>query len=124
VTNLSQEASIWFDTCAVEQKVGDEWRRLQVSAYSARVTDQLRAGGKPWFGIASDAVNQAYPPGTCWNYVVGWPPDVPTNATWRLELRCGSRASAKAEKLDDALGIDIFPRRRGGQTILTPDVRQ
>ena len=124
VTNLSPDASIWFDTCAVEQKVEGGWRRIPVAPYGSRVTDQVRVGGNPWFGIASEEVNDAYPPETCWHYVVAWPPDVPTNASWRLQLRYGPQPSPKATKLDDALGLVLFAKRGRGQTILTPEVRQ
>jgi hypothetical protein len=95
-----------------------------VPPYPLRVTDQRRLGKQPWCAIASDDVNHVYPPGTCWNYVVAWPPGVPTNASWRLQLRYGRWASPKALKLNDALGMDLFPRRGNGQAIFTPEVRQ
>jgi hypothetical protein len=60
VTNLSQEDSVWFDTCAVEQNVEGKWVNIPVPPYARRVTDQIRAGRKPWYGIASDEVNQIY----------------------------------------------------------------
>ena len=122
VTNLSQDVSIWFDTCAIEQKVGGEWRRIPVPPYQARVSAQLRIGATPWFAIASDEVNHVYPPGTCWNYVVAWPREVPTNATWRLEVRYGRQPSARARKLDDAIGFNLFARRGKAQSLSTPEV--
>ena len=124
VTNSSEEASLWFDTCAVEQKTEGGWRRTEVAPYELRVIRKPGVGGTPWNGIASDDVNHVYPPGTCWNYVVAWPPGVPTNATWRLELRYWRRASPRAMKLDDRFGVELFARRGRGQTILTPEVRQ
>ena len=124
VTNAGKDASIWFDTCAVEERVGAEWRRIGLPPYSSRVTEVLRVGGKPWFGIASDEVNNVYPPGAGWYYVVAWPPDVPTNASWRLILRYGRAPSPLARKLDDALGLSLFSKRRRGQTITTAEVRQ
>ncbi len=124
ITNCSQDASVGFDTCAVEQKTEGEWRRIEVPPYASRVTQKRRLGGTPWFGIASEDVNHVYPPGTCWNYVVAWPPGVPTNATWRLQLRYWRRASPKAMKVDDTLGIDVFARRGREQTILTSEARQ
>ena len=74
------------------------------------------------FGMANDEVNSVYAPATGWFYLVGWPPDVPTNATWRLEVRYGRAPSRAAEKLDDALGLHVFARRGKGQTIWTPEV--
>ncbi len=124
ITNDSQDASVCFDTCAIEQKSQGEWQRTEVPPYDSRVTQKRRVGGTPWVGIASEDVNHVYPPGTCWNYVVEWPPGVPTNATWRLQLRYWRRASPTAMKLDDKLGIDLFPRRGRAQTISTPEVRQ
>lgn len=124
VTNCSQDASVWFDTCAIEQRIQGEWQRTEVPPYGLRVIKKLGVQGTPWSGIASDDVNHVCPPGTCWNYVVAWPPGVPTNATWRLQLRYWRRASPRAMKVDDTLGIDLFARRGRGQTILTPEVRQ
>jgi hypothetical protein len=124
ITNIGKDASIWFDTCAVEQKVGAEWRRFAVHPYASRVVEQIRAGGKPQFWIASDEVNNVYPPGTGWFYVVPWPPDVPTNTSWRLQLRYGRAPSPVARKLDDTLGLSFFAKRKKGQTITTAEVRQ
>jgi hypothetical protein len=124
VTNLSQEDSVWFDTCAVEQKVEGKWLHMPVPPYARRVTDQIRAGRKPWYGIASDEVNHIYPPGTCWNYAVAWPPDLPTNAVWRLQLRYGRQPSPKAKKIDDAIRINLFARHGKGDVLFTPEVKQ
>jgi hypothetical protein len=124
ITNGSQDASVWFDTCAIEQKIQGEWQWTEVPPYESRVSQKRGAGGTPWSGIASADVNHVYPPGTCWNYVVAWPPGVPTNASWRLQLRYWRRASPTAMKLDDKLGVNLFARRGRGQTILTPEVSQ
>jgi hypothetical protein len=123
VTNAGKDTSVWFDTCAVEQNVGTEWRRTPVLPYALRVTEIPRIGETPWVGITSDSVNNNYPPGTAWYYVVEWPPGVPTNACWRLELRYGAQPSPKAQKLDDALGVRLFSKRGRGETLLTPEVR-
>ena len=123
VTNAGENASLWFDTCALEQKVAGEWRRTPVPPYALRVVDRLRAGSNAWFLIASDEVNNVYPPGRAWFFVVAWPPDVPTNSCWRLGLRYGPAPSATASKLDAALGINFFARRRG-EMLFTPEVRR
>lgn len=124
VTNVGKDASIWFDTCAVEQRVGAKWRRIAVPPYATRVDEPMRSGGKPWFGITSDGVNNVYPPGTSWYYAVAWPPDVPTNASWRLQLRYGRSPSWLAKKIDATLGLEVFTKRRTGQTISTSEVKR
>lgn len=124
VTNVGTDASMWFRTSAVEHRVGEEWRRNPVPPYRSRVVDQLRTGGKPWFLIDSDDVNDVFPPGRGWYYAVPWPPDVPTNAVWRLELRYGRLPSPRARKVDDQLGVRLFARRGQGRTLVTPEVRR
>jgi hypothetical protein len=124
VTNISKDASIWFTTWGLEQKVGAEWRRIRVPRYESRVVGKLRAGGDPWFLVDSDDVNNVFPPGRGWYYVVPWPANVPTNAAWRLKLRYGRAPSQMAEKIDNQLGVRFFAKRRKGQTMATSEVRQ
>ncbi len=125
VTNISKQDAIWFNTCAVEQKVGSEWRRTLVPSYLSRVL-----GAKPWFLIDSDDVNDVYPPGRAWYYVVPWPPNLPTNAIWRLQLRYGRAPSAFTKKMSSTfdftgkLGSALFNTRRATGTLVTPEVRQ
>jgi hypothetical protein len=124
VTNISKQDAIWFNTCAVEHKVGLEWRRTLVPSYLSRVLSE-----KPWLLIDSDDVNDVYPPGRAWYYVVPWPPNIPTNATWRLQLRYGRTPSAFTKKMSSAfdftgkLGSTLFNKRRAEGTLLTPEVR-
>ncbi len=116
--------SIWFDTCAIEQRVGTDWRRIDVPPYPAR-SQQKADGSRPWFGIASDdAPMSSFLPETCVYFVVEWPRDVPTNGCWRLQLRYGPNPSPIAKKWDDTLGSHWFARRRIEGTIYTPEVRQ
>jgi hypothetical protein len=130
VTNVAKDASIWFNTSALEQKVGSEWRRTVLPPYHVRVDDELRAGRKPWFLIDSDDVYDLCPPGRAWYYAVAWPPDVPTNGVWRLQLRYGRAPSALTVKLSDAfdftgrLGAILFNKHRTQGTLVTPEVRQ
>ncbi len=125
VTNISKRDAILFNTCAVEQRVGQEWRRTLVAAYLARVLAQ-----KPWLLIDSDDVNDVYPPGRAWYYVVPWPPNIPTNATWRLQLRYGGAPSAFTKKMSSTfdftgeVGSTLFNMRRATGTLVTPGVRQ
>jgi hypothetical protein len=123
LTNISKDASIWFDTSAVEQRVGSEWRRIPVPPYESRERIHLQ-GGKPWWAIASNSTGTKFSPGTSCHFVVAWPPDLPTNASWRLELCCGPEPSANARKWDAMLGFRWFTRRTKGQTVYTPEVRQ
>ncbi len=133
VTNVGKDAGIWFDTCALEQKVGAEWQRTPVPPYTVRVVQRLLAGQKPWHLIASDFFPGTDPmlrPGTVCSFAVEWPPSVPTNATWRLQLRYGRAPSAFTRKMSDTfdftgkLGSMLFNTRRADGMLLTPEVRQ
>jgi hypothetical protein len=130
VTNVAKDASIWFNTYALEVKVGAEWRRTVLPPYHTRVDDELRAWRKPWFLIDSEDIYDVCPPGRAWYYAVAWPPNVPTNGTWRLELRYGIAPSALTVKLNDAfdftgtLGSVLFNKHRVQGTLLTPEVKQ
>ncbi|MCL5096611.1 MAG: hypothetical protein M1608_03565 [Candidatus Omnitrophica bacterium] len=123
ITNAGKRASVWFDTCAVEQRVGSGWRRFEVQPYNTRGYPET-GGANPWHGIASDMSGADLAPGTYLNYAVEWPREVPTNASWRLELLCGIEPSTAARKWDANLGIRWFTRRRNGQTIYTAEVRR
>lgn len=125
VTNTSAHDSIWFNTWALDQKVGGEWRQQVLPPYASR-----SRGAKACYLIDSDDVNNVYPPGRGWYYVVPWPPDIPTNAAWRLELRYGRAPSPLIKTMDRAfaftriLGFTVFDKRRAEATLLTPEVRQ
>jgi len=81
--------------------------------------------------IASDDMlyDVLRPGGTC-GFVVEWPPGVPTNANWRLQLRYGRAPSAFTKKMGDMfdftgkLGSRLFNQRRVEGTMATPEVRQ
>lgn len=123
VTNIGKDGSIWFDTCAVEQRVGSGWQRTAVEPYAKRAYSET-GGPKPWQGMASDHLGTDFSPGMGWYIAVQWPHQVPTNAPWRLQLQCGLAPSPKAKKWDNKLGVTFFTKRRNGQTIYTPEVRQ
>lgn len=119
VTNTGMDGPIWFDTSAVEQREGTDWKRIPVPPYATRA-ERRTAGYKTWQGIAGES----WPPGTGWYMLVEWPPDVPTNALWRLELHCGPEPSERAKKWDERIGFDLFARRKARQIIYAPEVRQ
>jgi hypothetical protein len=123
ITNIGKEDSIWFDTSAVEQRIGADWRRIDVPRFAARM-EQRANGANPWLGISSDEVSYPFSPGFHYYFVVEWPRDVATNAAWRLELRSGPAPSQKAKEWDKKLGLRFFSRRRNGQITYTSEVRQ
>jgi hypothetical protein len=123
VTNIGKDGSIWFDTCAIEQRIGSGWQRTAVEPY-ARRGYSATGGANPWHGMASDLLGTDFSPRMGWYIAVEWPRQVPTNESWRLQLQCGLDPSPKAKKWDNKLGVTFFARRRNGQTIYTPEVRQ
>jgi hypothetical protein len=69
-------ASVWFKTDCAEQKIGGKWVEC------ARPSSQ-------WNGVEGGLWRK----GSGCLYAVGWPPGLPTNATWRLKVRYGNDLS-------------------------------
>jgi hypothetical protein len=98
-TNASA-ASVWFKTDCAERKVDGKW------------VECARPGGQ-WNGLEGGMWTK----GSGCLYAVGWPPGGPTNATWRLRVRCGNDLSVFKIVVNQKLGaifspsksFDIFP---------------
>lgn len=124
VTNTSPRDRLWFNTWALEEKIGPQWRRTILATYASR-----NRAGHPAFLIDSEDVNDLYPPGRAWYYVVPWPSGIPTNATWRLLVRYGKAPSPLTIKLADtfdftkSFGFTLFNKRRPEGTLVTAEVR-
>jgi hypothetical protein len=110
VTNIGKDA-IWFDTSTVELKTAVGWQRT---------TPNLTA----WSGIESDGMNSLWPPGKGCLYAVGWPPDISTNAVWRLRIQYGKAPSRFAQALSDKFDLDFFTRRKAEQIISTAEIQR
>jgi hypothetical protein len=92
VTNAEPfDHTLWFDSFEVEQNTNGQWL-----AFTR--TNSLWSGveGSVWWG------------GYGCMYAVGWPPGLPTNATWRLRIRCGRDLSPIKLRINEKLRRKIF----------------
>jgi hypothetical protein len=87
----SNAASVWFKTECAEQKVGGKW--IECARPSARWNG---VGGGLWFK------------GSGCLYAVGWPPGLPTNAIWRLQVRYGNDLSLSKLIMNRRLRFMLF----------------
>ncbi|WP_150107626.1 hypothetical protein [Pedosphaera parvula] len=86
VGNVGSNRFIAFETIAGEQKTERGWEPFQVSG----------VGGSVWT------------PGYSCLYAVPWPTGVPTNATWRLQLRWNREASRWGKAINLKLRRELF----------------
>lgn len=97
VTNAGHPRErVWFDTSKVEQKVGNEWREF--------VPANTR-----WSGVEGSIWMGGY---GC-HYAVGIPPGMPTNAVWRLQVRCGRDRSSLKLAINSWLKRELFRKSTG-----------
>jgi hypothetical protein len=91
VRDVSSNRWIWFKTASIEQKTPTGWQTFLPNRAS-------------WSGI-----NGGYwSPGYGCLYAVGWPPGLPTNATWRLRVSYGPEPSRLGMIVNRKLGREIF----------------
>jgi hypothetical protein len=93
VRAVSSNRSIWFKTASIEQKTPTGWQTF--------LTD-----GTSWSGIEGGR----WSPGYGCLYAVGWPPGLPTSATWRLRVSYGPEPSMWAVVVNRKIGLKIFGR--------------
>lgn len=107
VRNASSNRVLWFKTVGVEQKTSAGWQTCVTS-------------NTPWSGVEGSV----WTPGYGCFYAVGWPPGLPTNATWRLRVAYGYDPSLMKMVLNQKIGKDIF--HSGGQeaVVASTEVRQ
>ena len=107
VTNAVGNQYVWFKTTAVEQKTKTGWQPYV-------------PGGGPWTGIGG----MLWQPGYGCLIAVSWPPGLPTNATWRLELSYGADPSSYGILINQRLGRNIFGGGKPAGIIPSPEVSQ
>jgi|SRR5581483_5032841 len=91
VRDVSSNRWIWFKTASIEHKTPTGWQTFLPK-------------GTSWSGI-----NGGYwSPGYGCIFAVGWPPGLPTNATWRLRVSYGPEPSTLGMVLNRKLGREIF----------------
>jgi hypothetical protein len=89
VTNSGpRNKTLWFNTVGVEQKIDGQWHPFPLAAQPWQGPE-----GHVWFG------------GYGCLFAVGWPPGLPTNATWRLQVRCGPDPSLREMGFREMLGL-------------------
>jgi hypothetical protein len=105
VTNLTRQQFLWFKTTSVERKTAMGWERFTP-------TDQSWSGpeGSLWI------------PGYGCFIAVGWPPGLPTNACWRLQLSYGKDPSALGILVNQKSGREFFHSTKAENTIPSSEV--
>lgn len=96
VGNFPSNQFTRFNTVSVEQKTETGWQTFSPS-------------GNAWSGVAGNLWRSGY---DCF-YAVGWPPGLPTNAVWRLQVRYGKEPSGLGVRLKQILGWDIYSLSTG-----------
>jgi len=106
VTNITAH-HIWFQTTSVEQKTETGWQVFIPSRRS-------------WSGVGgSDRL-----PSSGRVQAVGWPPGLPTNASWRLRVRYGRDPSPLGNIINQKLGRVIFHSGTERTLIASSEVKQ
>lgn len=103
VRNVTSNRWVWFKTLGVEQKTQEGWQTFIPSSAS-------------WSGVEGSL----WSPGYGCLYTVRWPPGLPTNAIWRLQVRVGEDlgVSGMRRLVNDRVGRKIF--HSGGQDSIVP----
>jgi len=105
VSNIASNRWIWFKTTAVEQKTESGWQTFSPT----RSFDYRALEGGVWTSGYSCLV------------AVGWPPGLPTNATWRLRVGYGEE-SKRYVIWNQKIGRQIFPSGKQEGVITTADL--
>ncbi len=90
VTNTAPRMTS-FKTASVEIKTNRGW-------------EPFVPAGAPWRGVEGSLWHQNY---GCF-YAVGWPPGLPTNAVWRLQVRHAAEPPLLGIIINQKLGRDLF----------------
>lgn len=104
---VSSNRWIWFKTASIEQKTPTGWQTFLPN-------------GTPWSGVEGGL----WSPGSGCLYAVGWPPGLPTNATWRLRVSYGREPSTLGRRVNRKIGLAIFRSGREEAVISTEEVSQ
>ena len=107
VRDVSSNRWIWFKTASIEQKTQTGWQTFLPNATS-------------WSGVEGGM----WSPGYGCLIAVGWPPGLPTNATWRLRVGYGREPSTWARVVNRKIGLEIFRSGREVATVSSGEVSQ
>lgn len=105
VTNVSRGQYLWFKTAWVERKAETGWERFTPTNQS-------------WSGPEGSLWAPAY---GCF-FAVGWPPGLPTNGCWRLQMRYGRDPSALGIIINQHTGREFFHSGQAESTFPSPEV--
>ena len=106
VTNITAH-HIWFQTTSVEQKTETGWQAFIPSHRS-----WSGVGGSQWLPRSGRV------------QAVGWPPGLPTNASWRLRVRYGRDPSLLGMMINQKAGRVIFHSGTARTLIASSEVKQ
>ena len=107
VRNVSPNRGIWFETASIEQKTAMGWQTFLPN-------------GTSWSGVNGGRWSPGY---GCF-FAVGWPPGLPTNATWRLRVSYGREPSTFGMVVNKKTGLEIFRRGREEAEVSSEEVSQ
>jgi hypothetical protein len=100
VTNTTRHDFLWFKTAAVEQKTPAGWQPFMPT-------------GLAWSGPQGNL----WSPGYGCLFGVDWPPGLPTNACWRLQLTYGRDPGALGILINQKSGREFFHSGKAENTI-------
>src|ERR1051325_5376797 len=105
VRDVSSNRWIWFKTASIEQKTPTGWQTFLSNSTS-------------WSGVEGGRWSTGY---GCL-FAVGWPPGLPTNATWRLRVSYGREPSMSRMVVNRKIGLEIFHSGREEATVSSGEV--
>jgi hypothetical protein len=105
VTNITRHQFLWFKTASLERKTETGWERFT-----------------PTNGAWSGPEGSLWAPGYGCFVAVGWPPGLPTNVCWRLQLSYGRDPSELGILINQKSGREFFHSRKSENTVLSSTV--
>jgi hypothetical protein len=105
VTNLTSGQYLWFKTAWVERKAETGWERFTPT-------------NRSWFGPEG----KLWGPGYGCFIAVGWPPGLPTNACWRLQVSYGRDPSELGIVINQKSGREFFHSGKAESTLPSSEV--
>lgn len=90
VKNNNPDKLIRFDTSCVETNDGQGWKKFVPAG------DWAGVGGSEWF------------PGYSCFYAIAWPPGLPTNVVWRMQMSVAREPTGLRQKINEFTVRKIF----------------
>jgi hypothetical protein len=103
VTSICSNTPILYDTLFVEKREGHRWTKFAPPGPSTRMA------GLDWM------------PGYSCLVALSWPPGLPTNTSWRLQLTVAREPPGFAEYINRRLHRELF-RPRGRHSVASSEV--